>query len=162
MKVSDIGAVHLIAAIAQALKIDLNDLILNTTSINEQRQKLRELKAGNIKKVFKTSELNCAVIHWDGKMLPNLVKRKVSDRLPVLITNGDIEKLLRIPELENATGAAQADAILEVVDDWGFYESIEALCCDTTASNLGPWKAALLEKKLEKDVLYLPWRHHIF
>ncbi|KAF0744220.1 Uncharacterized protein FWK35_00019537, partial [Aphis craccivora] len=40
---------------------------------------------------------------------------------------------------------------------------VQALCCDTTASNTGRLKGAciLLEQKLEREILYLPCRHHI-
>lgn len=162
-KLSHRDSVHLIAAVAEALQQDLSTLILNKSSFHDYREKVRQLKAENIKKVFTGTELNCATIHWDGKMLPNLLKRKVLDRLPVVITNGETEKLLGVPELNSCTGEAQAEAVLEVVDDWGFDNSIKSLCCDTTASNLGPWKgaAALLEKKLERELLWLPCRHHI-
>lgn len=39
-----------------------------------------------------------------------------------------------------------------------------ALCCDTTASNLGWFKGAavILEQLLDKDLLYLACRHHVF
>lgn len=48
--------------------------------------------------------------------------------------------------------------------DWGIPNCIKALCCDTTAANLGSNKGAavLLEQLLEKKLLYLPCRHHIF
>lgn len=38
-----------------------------------------------------------------------------------------------------------------------------ALCCDTTSSNLGRLKGAavLIEQMIDKDLLYLPCRHHI-
>lgn len=41
---------------------------------------------------------------------------------------------------------------------------MKAICCDTTASNLEHKEGAAkhLEKLLDKDLLYLPCRHHIF
>lgn len=81
----------------------------------------------------------------------------------MVITDGDKEKLLGIPKLESGTGTAQADAIFEVLDDWGLCDSIKAVCCDTTASNLGQWNGAivLLVNKLGRELLWLPCRHHI-
>lgn len=54
--------------------------------------------------------------------------------------------------------------VLQVLMDWGITDSIEALCCDTTNANLGSraGAAVLLEKLLDRDLLYLPCRHHIF
>lgn len=125
---------------------------------------LREAKAINIRKIFKEVDLNAVVLHWDGKLLPSLLKRNVVDRLPVVITSGDTEKLLGVPALENGQGKTQADAIFDVLDDWGLLDSVRALCCDTTGSNLGPFKgcAVLLEHLLERQILYFPCRHHIY
>lgn len=163
-QLSDRKSVHLIIAIAQSLGQDVNSLVVNRTSIHNYREKLRECKAQNIKKVFKDVQLKATVLHWDGKLLQNLVKREILDRLPVVITDGSEEQMLGIPELESGSGAAQVDAIHEVLDDWGLCDRIKALCCDTTASNLGQWKGAavLMEKKLEKELLWLPCRHHVF
>lgn len=163
-RISDRDAVHLIAAVAQSLNHDLDSLVINRTSIRRYREKLREAKAANIKKVFKDTELNAVVLHWDGKMLPDLLKRELVDRLPVLLTSGNDEKLLGVPALENGTGISQAQAIYEVLEDWGLSHTVKALCCDTTASNLGHINGAavLLEQRLEKYILFLPCRHHIF
>lgn len=163
-RVSDRNAVHLIIAIAQSLNHDADTLIVNRTSIHNSRELLRKIKANNIKEVFKNADLNAIVVHWDGKMLPNLLKREVHDRLPVLITNGEVEQLLGIPELEDGKGRTQAESIYEVADDWGLVDKIKAICCDTTASNLGHINGAaiLLERMLEKKLLYLPCRRHIY
>ena len=41
---------------------------------------------------------------------------------------------------------------------------VQALCCDTRASNTGRLNGAcfLLEQLMERDLLYLPCQHHIF
>lgn len=109
-KLSDRDAVHVIAAVAQSLQYDINSLVLNSTSIRRYREKLRTARAMNIKRVFNETELNAVVLHWDGKMLPNILKREVNDRLPTVITNGNVEKLLGVPELEDGTGLSQAKA----------------------------------------------------
>lgn len=163
-KVSDRDAVHLVAAIAESLHVDLDSLSLNRTSIRNYRQKVREARANNIRKVFQDRELNALVLHWDGKLLFDLVKHEMVDRLPVVVTNGEVEKLLGVPSLENGKGLTQANAIYDVLEDWGLLETVKALCCDTTASNLGNknGSATLLEGLLKRNILYLPCRHHIF
>lgn len=163
-KVSDRNAVHLIISIAQALNIDVNTLTINRTSIRICREKLRKVRAATVKEIFQNTELNAAVLHWDGKLMRKLLQHKVTDRLPVLISDGNIEQLLGVPEMENSKGLTQARAISELLDDWGVSHKIKALCCDTTASNLGPINGAAinLEQLLEREILYLPYRHHIY
>lgn len=117
-KITDKQAVHLISTVAHRLNCDVSTLIINKTSISRYRERLREAKARNIKKVFQQQELNATVLHWDGKLLPNLLKRQVLDRLPVVVTDVGIEQLLEVPELDSGTGEAQATAIYEVLDDW--------------------------------------------
>lgn len=86
------------------------------------------------------------------------------DRLPVIVTSEDIEQLLGIQKIEAGMGRQQAAGIYELLNDWVLTDKIKALCCDTTASNTGHLKDAciILEQMLERDLLYLPCRHHIF
>lgn len=146
------------------LNVDVNSLIINRSSIRRYRQIIRESKYQGIREKFKDINLKSIVVHWDGKLLPNLLNTKKVDRLPVIITSGDVEIMLGIPQLENSTGENQAMSIYETLYDWGFCESVKAICCDTTASNLGYLNGAAvnLERYLKKDLLYLPCRHHIF
>lgn len=163
-RVSDRNAVHLVAAIAGAVNVDPTTLTLNKSSIRRIRQKIRQDRAANIKKVFQNTELNALVVHWDGKLLLDLVKHKMVDRLPVVVSNGEIVKLLGVPALEDSKGKTQATAVYEVLEDWGLLSSVKALCCDTTASNLGIREgcATKLEHLLKENILFFPCRHHIF
>lgn len=162
--VSDRDAVHLVAAITEVVNVDRHSLTLNRESIRLYRQKVRVARADQIKKVFETETLDALILHWDGKLLMDLTKRAMVDRLPVVVTNGGVEKLLGVPALENSKGLTQANAVYEVLKDWGLCESVKALCCDTTASNLGNKNGAaiLLEKLLQASLLFVPCRHHIF
>lgn len=162
-KISDRNAVRLIVALCSSLNIDVNPLIVNRSSIHRSREKIREEKVKVIKELFKTEDLNASVLHWDGKILKTS-SGKSKERLPVVLSCGQIEKILAIPVLDVGTGQSQADAMFETVIDWGIPDCIKALCCDTTAANLGSNKGAavLLEQLLERKLLYLPCRHHIF
>ncbi|CAG5078516.1 Protein of unknown function [Cotesia congregata] len=51
-KVSSRNSVRIISSISKALELDTNNLILNKTSFNEQRKKIREQKALKIQKLF--------------------------------------------------------------------------------------------------------------
>lgn len=119
---------------------------------------MREARAGNIQKVFQDTKLNALILHWDGKLMSDLLKRKMVERLPVVVTNGEVEKLLGVPALENSKGITQANAVYDVLEDWGLLETVQAFCCDTTASNLGckNGSAILLERLLNRNILFLP------
>lgn len=103
-QISDRHAVHLIAAVAEALEFDLASLILNRTSIRLHREQVREVQALNIKEVFQTSELKGLVLHWDGKLLPDIFQHEVVDRVPVIVSNGGTDKLLGVPKLQDGKG----------------------------------------------------------
>lgn len=162
--ISDRHAVHLIIATAQALHHDVNTLIVNRSSIRRCRESLRVKRANEIKEVFQGAELKRSVAHFDGKMLENLSSHEKLESLPIVITDGELEQLLEIPELQDGKGITQASIIYEVLQDWGLTEKIKAICCDTTASNLGHANGAAvqLERLLERELLYLPCRHHIY
>ena len=157
-------SVHLISAIAESLNVDSNELILNKSSFHVTRQKVRKDLSGKIKILFKDTELNAAVVHWDGKIIPDIVTCKRIDRLPIVVSNDKMEKLINVPALDDGKGATIADAVYKSLYDWGLADSIKALCCDTTASNLGNTNGAavILQQLLDRDILYLPCRHHIY
>ena len=75
-----------------------------------------------------------------------------------------MEQILDISKLNNASGEAQAIPVFNTLEKWELKNRINALCCDTIASNTGRLNGAcvLLEKKLDRDLLYLPCRHHIY
>lgn len=162
-KISDRDAVHILLATAESFGININNLIINRTSINSIRQRFRKNRIEKLRVNFNPSQIGPCVVHWDGKLLPALSGKNLVDRLPIIISAEGVEQLLGVPELISGTGENQAIAVYQALENWGLIENVQALCCDTTASNTGRIKGAciLLEKKLERDILYLPCRHHI-
>lgn len=71
-KISDRDAVHILIATAEALGKDLNELVINRTSIRRSRICLRKERAENIRNNYKISIDDSITIHWDGKFLPAL------------------------------------------------------------------------------------------
>ena len=61
-----------------------------------------------------------------------------------------MEQILDIPKLNNASREPQATAVFNALEKWELKNKINALCCDTTASNTGRLNRAcvLLEEKL--------------
>ncbi|XP_076667937.1 uncharacterized protein LOC143368764 [Andrena cerasifolii] len=97
-------------------------------------------------------------------MLPSATKTEHTDRLPVIITYDNMEKLFGIPAIPNSSGNEQASAIYNLLQDWDLKDNVQTLCCDTTSSNTGRFQGAcvLLEQMIGCDLLYLPCRHHIY
>lgn len=164
-KLSVRESVYIIQATAEALGHNVDGLVINKSSIHRCRDALRVERANKIKTKFQNSPPSYITVHWDGKILPMLnVRDSGIDRLPIVITSKNVDLLIGVPKLEKSTGQEQANAIYRVLENWGVSDIVQALCCDTTASNTGRLNGAciLLEQKLEKDLLYLPCRHHIY
>jgi len=150
-------------ATAEALGQNVDSLVINRSSIHRERSKLRKKQAINLCQGFQINLFNISVIHWDGKLLPSLTSKNLVDRFPVIISCGNHEQLLSVPKLLVGT-EEQAINVYQLIEEWGLNNSVIVACCDTTASNKGRLKVAcvLLEQSLEKDLLYLLCRHHIY
>lgn len=96
--------------------------------------------------------------------MKDLTTNEYVDRLPVLVSGGGEIQLLGVPKMGSGTGEAQASAVLSCLNDWGICDRVQGLCFDTTASNTGNRAGAcvLLEQKLDRDLLFLACRHHVF
>ena len=58
------------------------------------------------------------IVHWDGKLLPDIIATcDRIDRLAILLTGKDTEKLLGVPKLAKGTGAAMAEATVSALED---------------------------------------------
>lgn len=110
-KYSDRAEVHIFIPVVETLGKNVDDFIINKTSIQRCRKVLREERVGNLKDQLKECDLQAMVLHWDGNLLPNLVNKGIIDRLSIVISNGDVEKILAIPVLEHGTYEAQASII---------------------------------------------------
>lgn len=163
-KVSDRDAVRNITATVQALHHNLEDLIINRTSIRRCRKRLRVEHAAKLRTEFKVCELDAVTIHWDGKMLPILMGKEQPERLPVILSCRGMEQLLGVSAISSGTGEDQASAVYELLNERELWDKVQAICSDTTASNTGRFIGAcvLLEQKLGRDLLYLPCRHYIY
>lgn len=158
-------AVYVLSATAEALGHDINKLVINQTSIHRSRLLLREEQALRLKSLFQDHPPLYVTVHWDGKILPALkTTGSKEERLPIVITSGNIEKLISVPILENGTGISQATAVYTALSDWDLLDKVQIASSDTTASNTGHINGAfvLLRQKLGRSLLYFPCRHHIY
>jgi hypothetical protein len=161
-KLSDRKATFLLAATAQSLGHNIDELNISRSSIRRRREMVRMDHAQNVKEQFKGSA--SLVVHWDGKLLPDLCGKELVDRLPVIVSGVGVNQLLGVPKLGSGTGEAQASAVAQLLSEWGLVDRVGGMCFDTTASNTGRRNGAcvLLEQKLDKDMLHFACRHHIF
>lgn len=86
------------------------------------------------------------------------------DRLPVIVTAPNVEQLLGVPILDSGTGYETSSAIYDTLEEWSLLDKVQAYMSDTTASNTGRLNGAchLLEQKLDRDILFLACRHHVY
>jgi len=103
------------------------------------------------------------VIHFDGKLLSAIVwgPRK-ENRVAIIVTGHEMEKLIAIPKVEKGTGEEVAKAASAPLLEWDISDKVVAMSFDTTAANTGRKKGAcaLLQQKLGKDFLWLACHHH--
>lgn len=179
-------AMRIIASTSQALGKDLRNVNLSRSTKARHRNENRKKLAKIIKQKFNNK--HPLTLHWDGKLLPNItgrvslkmpillihffyycvivftLGREKEDRIAVLVSGDNVEQLLGVPKVERATGCLQAKAATSQLIDWNLRDSIGSLCFDTTSSNTGLKSGACveIERELERNLLWLACRHHIF
>lgn len=160
-KVSDRSAVMIMSETARSLGHSIEDLAINRSTIRRERLLKRNENFQNILENFKSED--SLVVHWDGKLLPDLSGKDKVDRIPILVSFKGLSKLLEVTKLSSGTGESQAEAVVNALRRWKLDHQVQALCFDTTASNTGRHKGAclLIEQKLGRDLLYFGCRHHI-
>ena len=60
---------------------------------------------------------NFLVVHWDGKLLPDIVGAGIVERLPIIVSGIGTAQLLGVPKLPTGTGENQITAIVKRVVD---------------------------------------------
>lgn len=103
-------------------------------------------------------------MHWDGKMLPDLVGTLKVDRIAILVSYGGTSKFLGAPKLLDSKAENIAGAVWDQLTKWKIADQIIGMSFDTTSSNTGKNAGAcvLLQKKLGRLLLELACRHHIY
>ena len=104
-------------------------------------------------------------MHWDSKIVAsNDGGGGKVERLAVLVSGDGVHKLLAVPKLPSGSAKAAGDAVMTALEDWELTDRIYALSFDTTAVNSGLVNGActIIEQRLEREVLHLACRHHVF
>ena len=155
--------VTMAASVANNLGVDIDDTNICQSSAWRRANQERVRLSSSIKENFPIPDKGVA--HWDGKIMKTKGDTK-SNRVCVYISGVDedgIKKLLGVPEVQDGTGAAEAEVVKDVLKQWGIGKEIIGMVFDTTSSNSGAEIGAckLLEDWLETPILWLACRHHV-
>lgn len=107
------------------------------------------------------------VLHFDGKSFYNAEKGENAERQCFVITRMDKreELILGIPFLDDKRAITISKKATEILKEWSLGNCITALGFDTTATNTGRHGGVAVnlskENGLNKDLIWLPCRHHI-
>ena len=115
-KVSDRKAMMVMAATAQSLGHDFEEIAISRSSIRRFRQQHRTIDAKKLQKAFNAD--HPLVVHWDGKLIPKLTGKQKKDRIPVLVSGKGISQLLTVAKLSAGTGISQAKTVVNALKDW--------------------------------------------
>ena len=152
-------------------EVDLNSFTLSQSSIHRSRDKNRGVLLQMAREEFELKKPKHMSLHWDGKMMKTVVGEQVEwESILVAGAPHYLEgKLLTVTRLYNekgkptSTGQAQAEAVLEQIEQWKVADFIRSFVFDTTASNSGVRKGCCVRvmKSLGKVVFFCACRHHI-
>ncbi|XP_074109348.1 uncharacterized protein LOC141534110 [Cotesia typhae] len=152
----------IIAPVLSSVGVNVEDTTLSYRTIQRTRMLLRKDIAIGLKDNFKAHDKY--VVHWDGKILNDISESKFVDRLPIILTAFGTEQLLGVPKMNSGSAENQTATILSTLNQWGIISCIKAMCFDTTAINTGIHHGTCkeIEKALGKELIWLPYRHHIY
>ena len=112
------------------------------------------------------------IIHFDTKLVKqyrseNMVS-EIKERISISVSSPDavepLDVLLGVLEIESSKGEEQALAKQSILENYGLVNQIIGACADTTGSNTGRFKGAIvniIKYALDDAVLWLLCRHHI-
>jgi len=122
--------------------------------------KARKEHAEIIRSEFVTDPL---VLHWDGKILPDIFGAGNVDCLPVLVMADGVENLFGVPKVVSGTGYNESLAVYNLLENWKLTEKVQALCFDTISANTRRFNGVcfLQENKIGHELLLLACCHHV-
>lgn len=129
------NASHVLAAFVDSLGLNVENYNISASALHKNRAKMRGRIASDLRENLQLSEN--LVVHWDGKMLPDLTVGEKVERVAILVTGSGTEQLLGIPKLVSPTGQSAATVVLQSLEDWKAVDQVKALCFDTTTTNTG-------------------------
>ncbi|KAG7178157.1 hypothetical protein Hamer_G003941 [Homarus americanus] len=164
LRISNNEIVSVVAAVLRSANPpgDLSEFRISRETARRARASHRRQVAAAQREAFTPPPH--AVVHWDGKLVKNVVGEEEHRQAIFISGRGHEEgKLLAVLPVKDGTGLTQARATARAIEDWSCASNVKALCFDTTSSNTGRVQGAVvhLEALLEKQLLRLGCRHHV-
>ncbi|KAG7170153.1 hypothetical protein Hamer_G012397 [Homarus americanus] len=164
LRISNNEIVSVVAAVLRSANPpgDLSEFRISRETARRARASHRRQVAAAQREAFTPPPH--AVVHWDGKLVKNVVGEEEHRQAIFISGRGHEEgKLLAVLPVKDGTGLTQARSTARAIEDWSCASNIKALCFDTTSSNTGRVQGAVihLEALLEKQLLRLGCRHHV-
>ncbi|KAG7166611.1 hypothetical protein Hamer_G013621 [Homarus americanus] len=164
LRISNNEIVSVVAAVLRSANPpgDLSEFRISRETARRARASHRRQVAATQREAFTPPPH--AVVHWDGKLVKNVVGEEEHRQAIFISGRGHEEgKLLAVLPVKDGTGLTQARATARAIEDWSCASNVKALCFDTTSSNTGRVQGAVvhLEALLEKQLLRLGCRHHV-
>lgn len=133
--ISSRNAVFIIASLLISIGLNIADHNLSHRTVHRCRIKFRKCIATELKNEFNIDDRY--VLHWDGKILQDLIDGQSVERLPILLSVSGVEQLLGVPKMTRGDAQSQTSAIISTLNQWHVDSRIKAICFDTTAVNTG-------------------------
>lgn len=104
------------------------------------------------------------VVHWDGKLLPDLIGNTKVERIAVLVSYNGTSKFLGAPKVSTSSGENIAKAVHDLLVKWDILDRVQAMSFDTTSSNTGVKTGACvhLQQAFDRKLISFACRHHIY
>ncbi|KAK0054278.1 hypothetical protein Bpfe_016342 [Biomphalaria pfeifferi] len=152
INLSDRNFTILAAAIAQASGQSLDDAALSRSTVHRKRLTHRSVIESHVREQFLARDKTPLLVHWGSKIMKDTTNNTDShsntDRVAVVVTGCNTEKILGITKIASGTGQAQANATYQLLNLWELSENIIDMCFDTTASNTELFWLALFSNKV--------------
>lgn len=103
-KINDRDAVHLLTAVAENFHVNCLEFTINGSTIKWFHEHFRKQSSEANKSTVIDQNFNYLIVHWDSKLLPDILSKENIDRLPVIVSASNVEKLLGVPALTSGTG----------------------------------------------------------
>lgn len=120
VNISHRKAAMITSAIASVVENE-NEKSVAISTTYRYRKHHRQENAANIRDQFDKNNSPYFVVHWDSKIMPDTTccsSGKKTDRLPVIVTGLNIEKLLVVEKLGSASGDQQSTAVFNAIENW--------------------------------------------
>ena len=87
-------------------------MISHRNSIHHQRKNVGKTAWED---VAQFSQEYLIILHWDGKLFPDIKRKTKLDRIAILVQFNSQNKLIGVPKMEHGTGEAHAKAYLQIL-----------------------------------------------